>query len=104
MLAKSIPDTDHSHLQKLGWSVSGHSVDGNVDFAGKKAIAMACDKGATLPSPALEGFFRHTPIGRDILMFYNGSSWIPIISLGAMTIYVDGTNGTDSQNKGFGTG
>ena len=36
-------------------------------------------------------------------MMYNGSSWTPIISLGNMTLYVDGASGTDSQDKGYGT-
>ena len=77
----------------------------DVDFAKYKAIAMACDNGSTLPtSPVIGQWFLHTPTGRKVLMMYDGSSWIPIISLGSMTLYVDGTNGTDSQNNGYGTG
>jgi hypothetical protein len=77
----------------------------NVDFAKYKAIAMACDNGSTLPtSPVIGQWFLHTPTGRKVLMMYGGSSWIPIISLGSMTLYVDDVNGTDSQDRGFGTG
>jgi len=77
----------------------------NVDFAKYKAIAMACDNGSTLPtSPVIGQWFLHTPSGRKVLMMYDGSSWIPIISLESMTLYVDDANGTDSQDKGYGTG
>jgi len=55
-------------------------------------------------SPATGQWFLHTPTGRKVLMMYNGSSWTPIISLGNMTLYVDGASGTDNQNKGYGTG
>ena len=61
--------------------------------------------GATLPASPEDGALHlHTPTGRTILMQYNGSSWGPILSYGTMTIYVDGTSGTDDQEKGFGTG
>jgi hypothetical protein len=77
----------------------------NLDFAQYKAVAMVCDNGATLPATPTKGqWFLHTPTGRNILYMYDGSDWIPIISLGTMTVYVDGTNGTDDLDKGTGTG
>ncbi len=61
--------------------------------------------GATLPaSPFTNQFFMHTPTGRRVLMVYTGSAWYPLYSFGTMTVYVDGTNGTDSADKGTGTG
>jgi len=77
----------------------------NIDFQKFKAIAMACDNGATLPSTPVTGqWFLHTPTGRKVLAMYDGTAWIPIISLGATTIYVDGTSGTDSLDLGGATG
>jgi hypothetical protein len=71
------------------------------DFKGLKAVAMACDNGATAPaSPVTGQWFLHTPTGRKVLMQYNGSSWIPIISFGTFTAYVDNTDGTDAIDKG----
>jgi hypothetical protein len=61
--------------------------------------------GATLPaSPLANQLFMHTPTGRRILMLYTNSAWNPLYSFGAMTIYVDGTNGTDAADKGTGGG
>ncbi len=77
----------------------------NVDFAKYKAIAMACDNGSTLPtSPATGQWFLHTPTGRKVLMMYDGSNWQPIISFGNMTLYVNGASGSDSPDKGWGSG
>jgi hypothetical protein len=73
----------------------------DLNFAKFKAIAMVCDNGATVPaSPTTGQWFLHTPIGRKVLMIYDGSNWIPIISIGSMTMYVDGTDGSDSIDKG----
>jgi hypothetical protein len=76
----------------------------DLDFDGYKAIALACDNGATLPAtPVIGQWFLHTPTGRQVLMQYNGTSWTPMMSLSSTTIYVDST-GTDDQEHGFGTG
>lgn len=73
----------------------------DLDFNKFKAKAMVCDNGAILPSVPVAGqWFYHTPTGRSILMQYNGSEWISIISLGTMTIYVDKTDGTDDMVHG----
>jgi hypothetical protein len=37
-------------------------------------------------------------------MQYSGTAWIPIISLGTMTMYANEASGTDSIDKGTGTG
>lgn len=77
------------------------AVGGNIDFGTYKAIAMTCDNGATVPaSPVAGQWFLHTPTGRKVLMMYDGSNWIPIISVGAFTVYVDNTDGTDAMDKG----
>jgi hypothetical protein len=61
------------------------------------------DSGATVPaSPVANQLFLHTPTGRKVLMQYIGTTWYPLVSFGTMTIYVDGTNGTDAVDKGFG--
>ena len=74
---------------------------GGIDFQKFKAITMACDNGATLPtSPVVGQWFLHTPTGRKVLMQYEGSSWIPILNVGTTTVYVDYTDGTDAQDNG----
>jgi len=84
-------------------TLSNKTLGSNLDFAGYMAIAMACDNGATMPtSPAAGQWFLHTPTGRNILYQYDGSSWIPIVSFGTMTLYVDKTDGTDDLNYGTG--
>lgn len=61
--------------------------------------------GATLPaSPVEPQLFMHTPTGRRVLMLYTNGAWTPLYSFGTMTVYVDGTSGTDSANNGYGTG
>ena len=72
-----------------------------VDFATYKAVALACDNGSTLPSAPTTGqWFLHTPTGRSILMQYTGTAWQPIMSFGAMAVYVDKTEGTDDAEHG----
>jgi len=93
-----IEDIQNSVLRKDG----SIALTGNLDFAKYKAIAMVCDNGATMPtSPTNWQWFLHTPTGRNILYQYN-SKWIPIISVGSMTVYVDKTDGTDDLNHGTG--
>jgi hypothetical protein len=77
----------------------------DLQFATYKAIAMACDNGATLPStPVIGQWFLHTPTGRNVLMQYTGSAWQPIISFGSMTMYVAGNSvGSDVADNGTGT-
>ena len=82
------------------------SKDG-MDFKKLKAIAMACDNGATLPAtPADAQWFCHTPTGRTVLMMYSSGAgaWIPIMNIGASTIYVDGGSGTDDLDLGGASG
>lgn len=60
--------------------------------------------GSTFPTSPLTGqLFLHTPTGRNILYEYDGSNWDPIISIGSMTLYVDGS-GTNDLLHGTGTG
>jgi len=93
--------TDHDLLNNLNWAAAGHIIDADVDFAKFKAVAMACDNGATAPAaPVIGQWFLHTPTGRSVLMQYSGTAWVPIISLGTMTMYVDKTDGTDAVDKG----
>lgn len=93
---------DDDHTQYL-LANGTRSLTGNLDFAFYKAIAMSCDNGATLPAtPAVGTWFLHTPTGRKVLEIYDGTAWVPIMSLGTFTVYVDGTDGTD--NPSYGTG
>ena len=61
------------------------------------------ESGATLPAAPVAGLrFLHTPAGRNILYVYDGTNWIPLISFGTMTVYIDKTDGTDDLNHGHG--
>lgn len=83
---------------------AGDTLTGDLNFAGLKAVAMACDKGATLPATPTTGqWFLHTPTGRSVLMQYVGGAWQPILNFGTTTVYVDPT-GTDAADYGHGTG
>lgn len=74
----------------------------DVDFGGYKAVAMACDNGTSFPgSPVTGQWFYRTDI--DTLFIYE-AAWKAIISFGAVTIYVDNTNGTDGIGYGYGSG
>lgn len=93
-------------LKPIGVVGLSSPLTADLDFATYKAVAMATDGGATLPtSPApVEGqLFRHTPTGRKVLMMYADGAWVPQWNYAAATMYVDPT-GSDSQNKGYGTG
>lgn len=79
----------------------------DMDFNTLKAVAMVCDNGATLPTspaPVRGQWFLHTPTGRQILMQYNGTTWTPYASLSTIDMFVDKTNGTDSQDNGGSSG
>jgi len=66
---------------------------------------FAHNSGSSFPTSPITGqLFLHSVTGRNILYEYNGSTWIPLYSIGAMTLYVDGTSGTDDLNHGTGTG
>jgi len=61
--------------------------------------------GATVPgSPTTGELFLHTPTGRKILLQYDGTNWCPVRAYGSTTLYVNETSGTDSIDKGSGTG
>jgi len=91
---------DETLVRPSNWNAD-HEITGDVNFAKYKAITLVCDNGATMPtSPATGQWFLHTPTGRKILYQYNGADWIPIISHGTMTVYVDKTDGTDDLNHG----
>jgi hypothetical protein len=80
---------------------------GDIDFGTFKAIAMACDNGTTLPTspaPTLGQWFLLNVTGRKVLLQYSGSAWVPVFSLGAITIYVDAASGVNTQNNGTSTG
>lgn len=80
------------------------NANGQIDFNNLKAIEMVCDNGPTLPaSPVNAQWFCHNPTGRKILYIYDGTAaeWVPIISIGTMTLFVDNTDGTDDLEHGF---
>jgi hypothetical protein len=56
--------------------------------------------GSTFPTGSTGMLFTHSVTGRSILYEYDGSSWIPLYSIGAMTVYVDSTDGTDDRDHG----
>ena len=70
----------------------------------ENGITYSVNSGATLPtSPEPYQLFLHTPVGRKILYQYSTTAWIPILSLGSTTMYVDvtGTTHGDNQNYGY---
>ena len=78
-------------------------LSGDLDYYSE--IAKYCPNGDTFPtSPQIGQWFLHTPTGRKYLYQFDGSTWAPIISLQAATLYVDFALGTDTQANGFGTG
>ena len=76
----------------------------DLNFAGYKAIAMACDSGDTLPESPSDGqWFLHTKTNRKIIYQYSSSNsqWMPRAGFGSeIKIYIDGTNGTDDMEHG----
>lgn len=96
--------TDHDLLNNLDWSNADHVIDTDVDFDTFEAVAMSCDQGGTFPvGPVLGQWFLHTLTGRSILYMYDGSTWQSLFSVGDMTLYVDGADGTDNrESHGFG--
>lgn len=81
----------------------GATFAADVNFASFKAIALACDRGTNFPSsPAWGQWFLHTT--SNCLFMYDGSAWKPIISFGDITLYVDGTNGSDAPGQGIASG
>ena len=98
-----VAGANHATLANLNWAAAGHTIDADVNFAKFKAIAMVCDNGATLPAAPVAGqWFLHTPTGRNVLMQYSGTVWIPIISLSSMTMYVDSEGATHGDNQNYG--
>jgi len=80
---------------------AGDTLSGPVDFAGYSAVRMVCDNGASFPaSPGQGQWFYHTTA--NTLYQYSDSAWIPIVSHGALDLYVDGVNGSDSAGQGYG--
>jgi len=74
----------------------------DVNFASYMAVAMVCDSGAVMPiDPGNGQWFLQTGIGRTILYQYSGA-WLPVFSVGTMTVYVDSSDGTDDLNHGSG--
>lgn len=81
---------------------SGFPLSADADFAGYKAVAMACDNGTSFPaSPATGQWFYRSDI--KTLFIYEGA-WKAIISFGAVNLYVDGTNGTNAVGQGYSSG
>lgn len=75
----------------------------DLNCAGYKTIAMACDNGTSFPTPASNRpqWFYRTDI--YTLFIYEGA-WKAIISFGAVSLYVDPTNGLDAVGKGYASG
>jgi hypothetical protein len=77
----------------------------DVNFNSQTAIAMGMENGTTLPSSPAEGqWFLLKATNKTILYEYIKGIWYATRSFGTMTLYVDPVLGTDSSEKGFGTG
>jgi len=78
------------------------TVSTDINFAGFKAVALACDQGTSFPaSPVTGQWFYKTDIKT---LFLYEVAWKAIISFGAVNLYVDATNGTDAVGKGYSSG
>lgn len=74
---------------------------GSLGFTGAGVIAG----GTTVPSSGKVGqLFLHNPTGRKVLLQYDGTVWRPIFAYGDTLVFVNSASGSDTQNKGFGTG
>lgn len=78
----------------------------DLDFDQFLSIAMVCDNGDALPAAPVNGqWYLHDPggLGTRIILYLNdGATWIPKMSFGNMTCYVDNTDGTDDLEHGTG--
>lgn len=110
MEATRLPIKDHGALDGLADDDHARYFDkdgskaatGNIDFAKFKAIQMVCDNGTSFPaSPATAQWFYRTDI--KTLLIYEGA-WKTIVSFGAVTLYVDGSSGTDAVGQGYSAG
>lgn len=73
-----------------------------ADGAEVEVMGGRCQQGFSFPSTPSEGqWFYRTDL--DTLFLYE-ATWKAIISFGAVTLYVDGTNGTDAVGKGYASG
>jgi len=78
------------------------ALSGNLDFSKYMATALVCDNGTSFPaSPATAQWFYRSDI--KTLFTYEGG-WKALQSFGAVTLYVDGTNGTDAVGQGYSSG
>ena len=82
---------------------------GHPTFDRRWASALGhVPQGDTLPTVHTQGdlFLLVTPAASPVrrwLFQSDGTTWQPIIAYGTTTLYVDGTNGSDTQNKGTAT-
>lgn len=100
--ATALHKHDHNALNNKAWSLAGHTIDQDVQFNKWQAIAMCVHNGTSFPSSPnpVQMFYRS-----DIktLFTYEGG-WKSIISFGAVSLYVDGTLGTDAVGQGYSAG
>ena len=74
-------------------------------LAGSVGGGKAIPKVTSVPSSPAEGDMIELSLtGRKVVMLYDGSNWVLLHSLDTMTMYVDGGSGTDSVEKGIGSG
>jgi hypothetical protein len=77
-------------------------MDSDINFKGHSAKEMACDNGTSFPTPpATAQWFYRTDL--KTLFQYEGG-WKAIQSFGAVSLYVDATNGTDAVGQGYSSG
>ena len=92
-------DQDLSPYLKHNGTVA---LSGNLDFSKFMATALVCDTGTGFPaSPATAQWFYRSDI--KTIFTYEGG-WKAIQSFGAVTLYVDGTSGTDAVGQGYSSG
>ena len=89
----------------MGEDHSGFTSLGDIDFSNYEAIAMVChnDTISNIPTSGMvdgQWFYAN-----DIKVLYlYEQKWVPIISFGALTLYVDVGSGSDASGKGFSSG
>jgi hypothetical protein len=68
------------------------------------ANVLMNNTGPTVPTNPVKGqFFLHTPTGRTVMLYYDGTNWKSLFAFGSVTMYVD-TGGSDAIDKGTAAG
>lgn len=95
-----LSDTPNTFVGQAGKTLKVKADESGIEFV--LASGGGVDTGTTFPVGPTQGLmFYKTDIKT---LFQYESAWKPIISYGAVTIYVDAINGSDAIGKGYASG